>query len=290
MTDMENRNTILNELKEISPVVAQIGFQLPYQVPAGYFEGLPEQILARVKGSEEEGSPVLGSKKDNPYHVPQGYFENFAANILQRIKANEAQTAKDELEALSPLLSGLSKKTPFSTPAGYFEELTDNAVAGARAIDFVNEELENLSPLMNSLKGKNVYEVPAGYFEQLPEQVLQRAKKQPGKTVSMNFTRRIVRYAAAAVVAGLIITAAWLYLGNGGNTIDPALAGIEEVSEEDLQNFIENQTVNPAETSVIASVNVEMDAEDLQEMLADVSDEELMKYLDQFGAKDNLTN
>jgi hypothetical protein len=250
---MENRNTILNEVKEISPVVAQVGFQLPYEVPAGYFEGLAAQVLARVK-------------------------------------ANEAATAKEELEVLSPLLSGLSKKNPFSTPEGYFEELTDNAVSGARAIDFVNVELENLSPLMNSLKDKNVYEAPAGYFAQLPAQVLQKAKSQPAKVVQMNFTRRVLRYAAAAVVAGLIITAAWLYMGRGSSTIDPALAGIEEVSDVALQDFIENQTVNPSETSVIASANADLVAEDLQEMLADVSDDELIKYADQYSSKDIITN
>jgi hypothetical protein len=287
--DMENRITILNELNEISPVVAQVGFQNPYEVPAGYFEGLPEHILALVKG--DESSPVLPAKDLNPYSVPQGYFENFATSLLQRIKAHEAVSAKDELEALSPLLSGLSKKTPFSTPEGYFDELTDNAIAGAKAIDFVNEELENLSPLMSSLKGVNVYEVPAGYFEQLPQQVLQKVKAQPGRVVPMNFTRKVVRYAAAAVVAGLIITAAWLYMGRGegGPIVDP-VAGIEAVSDEALQDFVENQAVSPAETSVIASANVEMDAEDLQEMLADVSDEELQSYIEKYNPKDILTN
>lgn len=286
---MENRNTILKELNEISPVVAQVGFQHPYEVPAGYFEGLPERILALVKA--DEGSPVLPGRNLNPYSVPQGYFENFATNLLQRIKAGEAQSAKDELEALSPLLSGLSKKTPFSTPEGYFDELTDNAIAGAKAIDFVNEELENLSPLMSSLKSVNVYEVPAGYFELLPGQVLQKVKAQPARVVPMNFTRKVVRYAAAAVVAGLIITAAWLYMGRGGGgSIDPILAEIEKVSNEDLQDFVENQAVNPAENSAIASTNAEMEAADLQEMLADVSDEELQSYIEKYNPKDILTN
>ena len=275
---------------EISPLVAQIGFQNPYQVPAGYFEGLPGQVLARLKGAEGEISPVLPGKKINPYEVPQGYFENFAANILQRVKASEAKTAMDELEALSPLLSGLSKKTPFSMPEGYFEELTDNAVAGARAIDFVNEELENLSPLMSSLKGVQVYEAPAGYFEQLPAKMLQRVKSQPAKTVSMNFSRRVVRYAAAAVTAGLIVMAAWFYLGSGEKTVTPDLAGIEQISDEALESFVENQTASPVETSIIASANAEMDSEDLQEMLAEVSDEELQKYVDQYNPKDIITN
>lgn len=284
---MDNRTTILNELKEISPVVAQIGFNTPYGVPAGYFEGLAGQVLARVK--EEEGSAVLVSK-DNPYSVPQDYFEHFATNLLQRIKAGEASTAKEELEALSPLLSRLNKKMPFSTPAGFFDELTDNAVAGAKAIDFVNVELENLSPMMSSLKSKQSYQIPAGYFEQLPEQVLQKAKSQPAKVVSMNFARKAIRYAAAAVVAGLIITAAWLYFGTGNKATDtdPALAGIEQVSDEMLESYLENQLTT--ETTVLASNDDDIDADDLKDMLADVSDDELQKYIDQYGSKDILTN
>ena len=287
---MENRNTILNELQAISPVVAKIGPGNVYEVPAGYFEALPDRMLGLLKDAEGEVSPVLPAKKDNPYQVPQGYFDNFAASVLQRIKAGEAKSAKEELETLSPLLSGLGKKMPFSTPDNFFEELSDNAVAGAKAIDFVNVELENLSPLMSSLKDKQVYEVPAGYFDQLPQQVLLQVKSQPAKVVSMNFTRKVVRYAAAAVVAGLVLAAAWLYIGNGKE--EPGLAGIEQVSDEGLESYIENQSsVSPAETTVLAAnTNTEIDEEDMKDMLADVSDEELQKYVDQYNAKDNFTN
>jgi hypothetical protein len=287
---MENRNTILDELKAISPVVAEAGFRNVYEVPAGYFEALPGRMLGLLKGAEEEVSPVLPAKMDNPYQVPQGYFDHFAASLLQRIKANEARSAKEELETLSPLLSGLGKKMPFSTPDNFFEELSDNAVAGAKAIDFVNVELENLSPLMSSLKDKQVYEAPAGYFDQLPQQILQKVKSQPAKVVSMNFTRKIVRYAAAAVVAGLIVVAAWLYIGNGKE--EPGLAGIEQISDESLETYIDNQSsVSPAETMVLAdNTNAEIDEEDMKDMLADVSDEELQKYVDQYNAKDNITN
>jgi hypothetical protein len=287
---MENRNTILNELKAISPVVAEAGFRNVYEVPAGYFEALPGRMLELLKGAEGEGSPVLPEKKDNPYHVPHGYFDNFAASVLNRIKANEAASAKEELETLSPLLSGLSKKMPFSTPDNFFEELSDNAVAGAKAIDFVNVELENLSPLMSSLKDKQVYEAPAGYFDQLPQQILQKVKSQPAKVVSMNFTRKVVRYAAAAVVAGLVVAAAWLYTGNG--TDEGSLVGIEQISDEGLESYIENQnSVNPAETTVLAAnTNAEIDEEDMKDMLADVSDEELQKYVDQYNTKENFTN
>lgn len=284
---MENRNTILNELKAISPVVAEAGFRNVYEVPAGYFEALPGRMLGLLKGADGEVSPVLPEKKDNPYQVPQGYFDNFAASVLQRIKAGEAKSAKEELETLSPLLSGLGKKMPFSTPDNFFEELSDNAVSGAKAIDFVNVELENLSPLMSSLKDKQVYETPAGYFDQLPRQILQKVKSQPARVVSMNFTRRVVRYAAAAVVAGLVVAAAWLYIGNSGT--EESIVGIEQISDDALESFIETDQGTPGDATMLA-VNSEINPEDLKEMLVDISDEELEKYADQFIVKENLTN
>ena len=79
---METRSTILNELREISPTVAQAGNTMPYQVPQGYFEGLAAQILNRIR--------------------------------------TEAMNAKDETETLSPLLGSLSKKMPFEIPSDYF--------------------------------------------------------------------------------------------------------------------------------------------------------------------------
>jgi hypothetical protein len=327
----------LNELREISPVVAGIGHLVPYSVPAGYFEGLAGRLLQLVKADEAskpvlpktnnpyqvpqgyfEGlantilqrikaddnvtlSPALQQANNNPYEVPQGYFDNLPAAILNRVKATAADNASEELEILSPVLSQIGKKMPFSTPAGYFEELGENAVEGAQAIDFVNGALENLSPLMNSLKSVQVYEVPAGYFEQLPGQVLQAAKaQQPAKVVSMSFTRRVIRYAAAAVVAGLIITAGWFYIGsNGGkktgsnnNIVVASQVELDSLSDEMLVKYLENQTAAPAETAIAATPAVDdLNANDMKDMLADVSDEDLQQYIEKYSTvKDIQTN
>jgi hypothetical protein len=53
-----------------------------------------------------------------PYSVPEGYFEGLAEQVLARIRQEEA---KEELGTLSPLLQQLSKKQPYSTPVGYFD-------------------------------------------------------------------------------------------------------------------------------------------------------------------------
>jgi hypothetical protein len=282
----------------LSPVLLQAK-QNPYQVPQGYFEGLADTILQRVTANEEEVlSPVLLRAKNNPYEVPQDYFNNLPQALLNRVKAEEAANAHEELEILSPLLSGIGKKTPFSMPAGYFEDLSENAMAGAQAIDFVNDELENLSPLMSSLRTKQVYEVPAGYFEQLPQQIIQATNaQQPAKVIKVSFTRRVMRYAVAAVVAGIIGIAGYVYQGHngGGDTIisppptQPSIAkaDLDSVSDEMLEKYLENQTAAPAEIAAAATAsnnnNVDIAAADVKDMLADVSDEDLQQYLDKYS-------
>jgi hypothetical protein len=330
---MDNRTPILNELQLIAPTVAQISPYTPYQapvgyfeglagqilqlirdeqegispvlkatdnpysVPAGYFEGLASQILQRVKAAaREEGPAISDQAKTNPFTVPQGYFEGLAGSVLNRIKAEEAATVQDELAILSPLLNKIDKKSPFSTPAGYFDELTDNALSGARAIEFVNEELENLSPLMSSLKGKQVYSVPAGYFDSLAGQLIDKVQaQQPAKVVSMRFTRKVIRYAVAAVVAGIIVLAVWMYMGNGKTGVapsdNPIAKDIKEVSDTELQNYLEDQNTVLAGTMAVNTTSPEIKTSDLKDMLADVSDDELQKYLEQFSnTKDILTN
>jgi hypothetical protein len=299
---MENRSTILNELREISPVLAQTDLQNPYQAPAGYFESLAGEVLQKVKGQfyqvpdnyfETLPDQLLQKVKGQFYEIPLGYFESLPETILNRIKADQTNDAGEELEMLSPLLKGIGKKNPFSMPEGYFSELSDNAIAGAQALDFVQEELS--SPLLDGLKNKQVYEVPAGYFEQLPERLLNKVQpQQSGKVVSMRFTKRIMQYAAAAVIAGIIITTGWLYLGNN-NTPDsdlpPVVAtNIDKISDEVLESYIENQSILPVENTVIAS-NTDFDATDMKDMLADVSDEDLQQYIDKYNtAKDIITN
>ena len=294
---MNNRETIVNELKELSPVLAQSNPYVPYQVPMGYFEELPEKILGLVH-SVNNGSPILEKAKQNPFNVPSGYFENLADSILERIKAIEIGSPKDEIQALSPLLGKLDNKNLYHVPAGYFDELAGNVTDGAKAIELVNEALENLSPLMNSLKQKNVYEVPTGYFESLPSEVLTKAKQQqPSKVIAISFSRKIMRYAAAAVVAGVIVTSGWLYFKDPivnpvkevvvtkpvTNDAKPIISDkeIKTISDEELLRFIETENNLTDETVTTSPSTEEIEATDMKDMLVDVTDEELQQYIEE---------
>ena len=123
-------NDIANELQEIIPEAEWPGLTPTMgDVPAGYFEQLPLQIMQKIRSEEMQEeliniSPLLADfPKTFPLSAPTGYFEQLPEQILQKI------TVQEELESISPLLAGLSKESPLSVPAGYFEQLTANVLA-----------------------------------------------------------------------------------------------------------------------------------------------------------------
>ncbi len=274
---MEIRDNILSELREISPLVASISKQVPYTAPPSYFDGLAMQVMLRIGLEEKTGAdPLLTISKENIYKAPEGYFDELAANILNRIKATETENVQEELELLSPLLGKLEKKNPFTPPAGYFDDLSKTITEGVQAIEFVNEELENLSPLMNSLKEKNVYSVPQGYFDNFATETLSKIQHPPAKVISIGFGRKILRYAAAAVVVGVMTLGAYKIINP---TTEVPFAA---VTDKDLESFLDNNTINLADTSAVTAV-ADINDDDTKDLLADVSDEELQQYLEQHG-------
>ena len=87
-------------------------------------------ISAELKALDSQLSPGVNT---NPYSVPDGYFEGLADRILARIKSDDV-SAEEEINSLSPLLAGLSRKMPFEVPADYFEETGGNLQAFTRRI------------------------------------------------------------------------------------------------------------------------------------------------------------
>jgi hypothetical protein len=291
---METTNTILEEVKGISPVVAGIGNRHPYTVPPAYFDNLPVQLMLRIAIEEKAGTdPLLNINKNNVYQAPENYFDGLAGTIMSRIKAQETGNAREELEWLSPLLGQVEKKNPFSFPDGYFNDFSDNIMAGVKAIEFVNEELENLSPLMLDLRNRQVYEVPGGYFDTVAANILHKAKQQPAKIISIGFGKKIMRYAAAAVVAGIVALSGYLYVAKnssipGDNRKPFDTASFAKVSDPEIENFLNNNIVALADIgtdtdslNTATSVDAGSNADDTKDLLADISDEELQKYVDQ---------
>jgi hypothetical protein len=251
---MTNRNTILNELAEL-------------------------------------GSGLKDHTPQNIYTVPAGYFEGLADQILNRIKALDATNPKDELKYLSPLLNNVSKEMPYAVPAGFFQNLSEdvlNSISEHEDYQTSEEEIENLSPLLSSLKNKKTYSAPAGYFETLETKIV----KQETKVISIT-RRRWYRLAIAAVVIGIVVIGGLLFIKSGQvNPVDNPHAWIEKnVKKVDKAKI--DEFVSLADDDSSEKVDNESDAakkDEIKELMKDVSEKEIEAFLNDAVALESNTD
>lgn len=124
---------IINELKAISPAVAEISAVVPYDLPAGYFNNLSEVIMTRIiAGGLEENTVVTVAGKSTPFTVPENYFEQLSDSILSRVKQSAEETPADELQQLSPLLASISKTNVYTVQDGYFNSVHSEITGSLR--------------------------------------------------------------------------------------------------------------------------------------------------------------
>ena len=223
----------------------------------------------------------LDHNPQNIYAVPAGYFEGLADKILNRIKALDATSAKDELKYLSPLLNSVSKKMPYSVPAGFFQHLSEDVlkkITEHEDYQTSEEEIGSLSPLLGSLKNKNPYSVPAGYFETLGTKV----EKKETKVISIS-RRRWYRLAIAAVVIGIVVIGGLQFFKSGPyvNPIDNPHAWIEK-SVKKVDKAKIDEFVSLANDDSSEKVDNESDAAkraEIKELMKDVSEKEIEEFL-----------
>ncbi|HXB95384.1 MAG TPA: hypothetical protein VNU70_09505 [Puia sp.] len=286
---MNGISEILEELRLLSAPVAAISRRTPYEVPEGYFTNFPGLVLLRVAAQEDVKSLI--------YRVPEGYFDGFAQGVLDRIKAGAMTPSASDaglapeyagtpspIEAGAPdpvsaILTGVGRVTPYQAPEGYFEEL---------------------SPLLAVLRDQNPYAAPVGYFEHLPDTIVSKTGQKtiaPAKIISLGSraarSMAWMKYSAAAVVAGLILTVGWFRWhtaptenGTGKSTIELA-----KVSDQELQGFLKDQDTTLAQPLSNTTANIDMNDTDLKTLLGDIPDGELKQYMEEHGgASDIATN
>jgi hypothetical protein len=297
----EQPSSVKSEIESLSTLLGQVDKQISPSIPSGYFENFAENLLDKIKAGEQEPAenPAIlnGLQTQATFNIPEGYFENFAEKLMARINAEETVLHSEELENLSPILSKLGKSNPFSLPEGYFNKLSENVVSGAKAVDFVNNELENLSPLMNSLKEKKTYEVPAGYFDSFPNSVLSNLQKPAqAKVISIHRKTNWMRYAAAAMVVGIILTSTFFIFNNNNRTIAKVdekqlTDSLHNVNDEDILNYMQSHNIAMPDGGGNTVASIDTNDEAANDLLADISDSELQQYASEhYGIKESLTN
>jgi hypothetical protein len=228
------------------------------------------------------GSSLENTTTGNIYSIPEGYFEGFAQQVLGRIKAEEKG-----LE----FLSLLSKENPYQVPVGYFKNLPQNIMEGIRRhADYQTsrEELESISPLLNSLNKKPVFSVPDNYFANFE---VAPGKKTEAKVVLLA-SRKWIRYAAAAVITGVIALSTFSILNK--KKIDPnknpegwVAKNMKKVSPEVINEFVK---LADEELPLKESTATTNKTDDIKELMKDVSVNEIDKFLDETGSSDENEN
>jgi hypothetical protein len=298
---VKNENKILIELRQLSPLVADLSRENLLQVPENYFEQLAGQVMLRIKSLQiDETIPSSLHTIDKNIQLsapPVGYFESFAEKMLKRVKAETNNSVDEELANLSPLLSTIKREMPFSVPQNYFEELSDNVWQAAKAIDFVNDETENLSPVMKSLKNKNVYTTPLGYFENFSDSVLSKIKSEPkkAKIISIGSRKTWLRVAAAAIVVGLVSTIGYYTLSKNSQTaVSDPIAALSKVSDDEMVNYLQSQDMPVVDSTgnySLVAIDLSSDDDDAHDLFNNISDDELDQYINQdISFKDEQVN
>lgn len=201
-------------------------------------------------------SPIVaGVPYVNVFTVDAQYFSVIEAELNARISADEFYSSKES----------------FTVPEGYFEGLGANILQKIKAGENneVVAEMNGLSSLIAGISKENVYRVPEGYFAQLefvPE------IKAPAKVIQMNSarSRSIFRYAAAAVITGLL--------------------GISVINIVDKTNTVGEKPgteVQFATKDVLAKATNIIQKGTFDKELNDLSDKEIEQYLQQSGQDAN---
>jgi hypothetical protein len=244
----------------------------------------------------ELGSTLTNIDTQNVYIVPDGYFENLSSKVLNRIKALEAKNTAEELDYLSPVLNSISRQMPYAVPAGYFEELEERLMQSVRErsdYQTVKEEIESLSPILSGLNKKMPYSIPQDYFENLKAVSINTNTQSKAKVVSM-VSRKRFHYAAAAIIVGVIALTGFLFINNKINN-DPAKSfakfekkldkEIKKTSDKELKEFVQQFTDAGLTGEEKVQTNPKEEAKDL---LKDVPDTELKKFLEETADPDVL--
>ena len=165
---MENRNDILNELKQLSSILAEIKKENLFSVPENYFSSVEhcvmEKIQAESVSAELKNSGLKEFKKQEVFDVPYGYFERLPNEILQKTSRKKSLSVLESVNeyfqysfhlthllAATPMLAVLILATVVLTkPAEVIEPTSSISQAS-------NEEISNyLSDYISSLDESSI--------------------------------------------------------------------------------------------------------------------------------------
>ncbi|MBL0357635.1 MAG: hypothetical protein IPP72_12475 [Chitinophagaceae bacterium] len=208
----------MKELNEISSLVAGIGNANLFAVPEGYFGTVVRTVMLCLK--EENNTGIEG------VNVPAGYFEGVSNNILSKIQG----TVANELQEISPLLTGIIKENFFKVPEHYFEQLPADIISKLNA--------EEVPAILLNVKDLQPFTLPVGYFDNISGDILSKVHQvNRAKVITMPKRRNLIlKYAAAAMFTGVVALGVYKF-ANTSAVLAPVIEqGIAIAADENKFN------------------------------------------------------
>jgi len=172
-----------------------------------------------------------------------------------------------ELQELTPGLTWPSKGMPFQLPNGYFEALPDRLQA----------VMDPVLPI-GELGSGQPFSVPDNYFQQLSNRILDQTQSTPAADTGRLFPlyyKKIVSYAAAATIGGVLVAAAFLFTDSRPSRM-PLQPNVTVSAQE---SSIASHTIVAPENDLYREITKKMHA---------VSDEEINSYLEETASTETI--
>ena len=190
-------------------------------------------------------SPTIAAlEKVNVFMVPDGYFEYLSADVLVGID--------DEYR----LSNATANNSAAEVAAGYFDSLAGSILTKIKTTaveDDAAAEIRTLSPMLYSIQSEHVFKVPQGYFENLTAEVLDKVNPQPKVVAMQRRSNTFFKYAVAAAFTGVMAL------------------GIFKFTNKDKEAVLPEY------------VTAGLKMQDVDQELAKISDDDLVKYLEANG-------
>lgn len=233
MENNNNNNKILEELKEITPLLSRLENKNPYAVSFSYFDNLADKILEKIITGAE---PSYFFTRKNPYSAPVGYFRNLSASIMLKVEEEASKSEIfEEMEEISPLLNTISKRNVYTAPDGYFvkAEWTKSSVPVKK------------SKVVSISTGKRFFNYAAAAIIGLlvTGLFLFTGKENRNATANVKAASEVKKLSEQEIVDFLKTTAPTeniIVTNNGSNKKDSDIKSIvSQMSDKEIQQFLE---------------------------------------------------
>ena len=121
---------------------------MPYEAPAGYFEGLGTHMVAGIRAAESDDSGVKIPALSTPLEAPAGYFENLPGAVLGQVRPQPvALPARRKVAFLRPLRYAAAALALVAAGVGIWQvaQPADPILAVVAVSDISAEDIEAFS-------------------------------------------------------------------------------------------------------------------------------------------------